>query len=461
MDDLIYFSARRLSQLIRNKEVSSEIVVKAFLDHIEKINPRLNAVVQLRTNSALEEARAADADLEHGRLRGPLHGVPITVKDSFEVSGIPCTGGTQGRASYIPQQDASTVAFMRSAGAIVLGKTNVPDLCLAFETDNLVYGRTNNPYDFSRTCGGSSGGEGAIIAAGGSPLGLASDAGGSIRLPAHFCGIAGIKPTSGRIPMTGHFPPAAGLVRAFWQFGPMARHVEDLTLALTLLCQPDGIDPFVVPAPLGDPRSIDLKQLRIAFHVDNGIAAPTAETADAVRKAAWCLTEAGSAVEEATPRGIEQSSDLWWRLVAIAGTVLPHLMKAAGTRELHPLVQKFSDLGALTARNPEEMALLVVRWDGFRTEMLQFLRNFDVILSPAAAVPAVPHGSSVDQLEVFSYLMTYNLTGWPVAVVRCGTSPEGLPIGVQVIARPWREDIVLAVAQQLETALGGWLPPPP
>src|SRR5207248_9792799 len=221
MDELIYASATSLAQAIRNKRVSSQEVVEAYIHRIEAVNPQLNAVVQLTADTALTQARQADVALTRGEIDGPLHGVPITIKDSFDTQGVISTAGTKGRASYVPQQDAPAVARMRAAGAILLGKTNLPELSLAYESNNLIYGRTNNPYDLSRTPGGSSGGESAIIAAGGSPLGLGSDAAGSLRWPAHCCGIATLKTTYGRVPMTGTFPPAMGLLGPLWQAGPL------------------------------------------------------------------------------------------------------------------------------------------------------------------------------------------------------------------------------------------------
>ncbi|HEX7955390.1 MAG TPA: amidase, partial [Pyrinomonadaceae bacterium] len=275
MEDIIYSSASELARLIKRGEVSSAEVVEAHLARVAEVNPRLNAVVHLTADAARERAREADAARARGEDWGPLHGVPVTVKDAFETAGVVSAGGTAGRAAYVPQEDAAGVARLKAAGAVVLGKTNVPEISLAFESDNLVYGRTHNPYDLTRTPGGSSGGEGAAVASGMSPLGIGSDAGGSIRVPAHFCGVAGIKPTSGRTPRTGHFPPMGGLIDSIWQIGPLARRVEDLALALPLLCGTDWRDPTVVPAPLGDPAEVDLKSLRVAFHTDNGIVAPT------------------------------------------------------------------------------------------------------------------------------------------------------------------------------------------
>src|SRR5919205_1216370 len=292
MDEIIYASASELARAIRAREVSSSEVVEAHLARIEEVNPRLNAVVHLTADAARRRAREADEAVARGEEWGPLHGVPVTIKDAFETAGVVSAGGTSGRASYMPETDAAGVARLKSAGAVVLGKTNVPEISLAFESDNLVYGRTHNPYDPARTPGGSSGGEAAAIASGMSPLGLGSDAGGSIRVPAHFCGIAGIKPTSGRTPRTGHFPPMGGLLDSIWQIGPLARRVEDLALALPLLCGTDWRDPTVAPVPLGDYKQVDLKTLRVAFHTDNGVIAPTPDISEATRDAARALADA-------------------------------------------------------------------------------------------------------------------------------------------------------------------------
>jgi len=462
-DELIYASATALAQAIRDKKVSSEEVVKAHLQRIEEVNSKLNAVVQLTAEAALAQAREADAALARGDTKGPLHGVPITIKDMIETAGVICTSGTKGRASFIPKQDATVVARLRAAGAILLGKTNVPELGIAAESDNLVYGRTNNPYDLSRTPGGSSGGEGAIIAAGGSPLGLGSDAEGSIRIPSHFCGIAGIKPNTGRVPRTGHFPGPGGGLDTLWQVGPMARFVEDLILTLPIIAGPDGHDVGIMPVSLGDPKAVDLKSLRVAFHTDNGILSPTPETAEVVRKTAKVLSDTGMAVEEGRPKGIEQTYEIIAGILAPDGGIgFQRFLHMIGTNEVHPLTQRFLELVRPYAISTTEFLNFLFRWDMFRRTMLSFMEKYDVIICPVNAYPALPHGVTLDldKLPAISYTQTYNLTGWPGAVVRGGTSPEGLPIGVQVVARPWREDVALTVAQHIETALGGWQRPP-
>jgi amidase len=455
MEDLIYASAKELARAIRTKEVSSVEVVKAYLARIEAVNPKLNAVVQLTIDTALEQAREADAALAHGEVRGPLAGVPMTIKDSFDTAGVVTTYGTPGRAKYIPTEDATIVARLKAAGAILMGKTNTPEFTLSYETDNPVYGRTNNPYDLERMPGGSSGGAAAIIAAGGSPLDIGSDTGGSIRLPAHFCGIAGIKPTTGCVPRTGHATPPGGLLDSLTQVGPMARFVEDLMLVLPLIAGPDGRDPSIVPMPLGDPNQVNLKNLRGAFHTDNGIQVAAAETANVVKAAVKVLTDAGAVFEEARPQGIEESLEILAKLMRgwDGGAWVRMLLERAGTVVSESSLDRYLTAPALP---PDEFVRIIDQLDRFRIRMLRFFDTYDLIVSPVNAYPALKNGELYTKYPGCSYTMTYNLTGWPAVVVRAGTSPEGLPIGIQIVARPWREDVVLAVAQHIETTLGGW-----
>ncbi len=454
-------SAAAMAAGIRRKEISAHELIRACLERIEEVNPRLNAVVQVCAERALQEARRADQALERGEVSGPLHGVPFTLKDAIETKGVISTGGTAGRAHYIPQQDAEVVKRLRGAGGILLGKTNCPELGWAWEADNIVYGRTNNPYDLNLSPGGSSGGESAIIAAGGSPFGLGSDAGGSVRFPAHCTGIASIKPTSGRVPRTGHFPGPGGLMDALWQIGPLARYVEDLALVLPVIAGIDMEDPAVVPMPLGDPRAINPRELRVAFHTDNGIVAPSAEVSAAVKKSAEALAAAGIRVVEARPPGIEQTYEIYFGLfTADGGAGLESLLKEAGTTRVHPLMQRVLELQRSGAKSVAEFGELTGRWDALRREMLLFMSEYDALLCPVCSFAGMEHGSTYDRLSCFSYTMTFNLNGWPAAVVRGGMTGKGLPIGVQIAARPWREDVALAIAQVLQEALGGWQRPP-
>jgi len=433
MDELTYLPAVALARAIRDREVSAAEVVDAHLARIAAVNPQINAVVQLAADTARDQARAADDAQRRGEPLGPLHGVPFTVKDVMETAGIVCASGLPERASFVPERDATVVARLRAAGAILLGKTNVPTGGGGIECSNAVYGRTSNPYALDRTPGGSSGGEAAIIAAGGSPLGLGSDSGGSIRLPAHDCGIAGLRPTVGRVPATraGHF---GDMNDHRTQVGLLARSVADLALAFPLIAGVDGHDASVVPMPLEDPSRVDLARCRVAFYVNDRVSAATPATVAGVRAAAEALAKLGATVEEQTPPEIARAWDL--------------------TRDVWRW-----HLGQLAVPDAHR---LFARWSWFRTSMLGFLSSWDVVLCPVAACPAVLHGETADysQASMLSYSVAYSLTGWPCVVVRAATSPEQLPIGVQVVARPWREDVALAAAQQLELALGGWRPPP-
>jgi len=463
MNDLIYLSVTRLGKAIRDKEISSSEVVDAHLNRIEQINPKINAVVQITSEEARREALEADDLLANDEIKGPLHGVPITIKDNIETAGVICTSGTKGRENFIPTEDATVVKRLRDAGAILLGKTNLPELGLAFESDNLVYGKTNNPYDLSCTSGGSSGGEAAIIACGGSPLGMGNDLGGSIRIPSHFCGTVGIKPNSGRFPRTGHFLPPGGVIDTWWQVGPMARFVEDLMLVMPILNGVDWRDPGVNPVRLGDPKKVDVTKLNVSFHTDNGIITPTPEIIDTVLKAAKTLSDMGVNVEENRPPGIEQAFDIFMGFMsADGGATVSNALELAGTTEVHPLLQKVQAMTGESGISTAEFLSLAFGLDIFRSMMLSFMQTYDVIICPVNAFTALKHGISYDEavLPAFSYTWTYNLTGWPSVVVRGGTSEGGLPIGVQIVAQPWREDVALAVAQVIESELGGWEAPP-
>jgi amidase len=458
--DLTWATAAQLAELIRRKQVSSLEAVDACILRIEAVQPEINAVVQLTADRAREAARSADQALARGGSPGPLHGVPMTIKDSLDTVGIVTTGGTRGRRDFVPSEDATVVARLKAAGAILLGKTNTPELTLSYETDNPIYGRTNNPWDPTRSPGGSSGGAGAIVATGGAAFDIGSDTGGSIRVPSHFCGVAGIKPTSGRVPRTGHIIPAEGHLQSWTQLGPLARSVDDLALILGVIAGPDGRDAAIAPVPLGDHRGIDLPTLRVAVHTDNGIRAPAAEIAKAVTDAAGALASAGAAIEERRPDGLAEGFSLAIELYsADGGAWVKRLLAKAGTTEPGPSLAGL--MGQLRAVPSADLTAAIERWDVWRGMMLRFLDRYDAILCPPCALIAPPHGgaSSGDTFPAFSYTFCYNMTGWPAAVVRAGTSPEGFPIGVQIVGRPWREDVVLALSAAIERGLGGFQAP--
>jgi amidase len=459
IDERCFESATWMAAAIREGRASSAELADACLARIEAVNPRLNAVVQL-AGDVRERAREADADLSAGRLRGPLHGVPFTIKDSLDTAGVVTTAGTVGWRDRVPTGDATVVARLKAAGGILLGKTNTPEFTWSDETDNDVYGRTSNPYDLERTPGGSSGGAAAIIAAGGSPLDVGSDTGDSIRQPAHVCGIAGLKPTSSRVPRTGHHPGFDGLFESFTQLGPMARRVEDLTLLLPILAGPDGHDPHVQPVALGDPATVEIAGLRVVTFGDNGLLAPTPETIAAVRAAAGALAASGARVQEAVPPGLDEAWAAWDGLVRADGFAwLQRLISAAGT----PGFGSYETRDWVTREAPlpaDELTALIERADRIRGRLLAWLRGIDLIVCPAMPQPAIRHGESSAAWFGDTYSDVHNLTGWPAAVVRGGTSPEGLPIGIQLIGPPWREDLVLAGAGVVEAASGGWQRPP-
>ncbi len=461
MDKLIYRSAVTLAKQIRAGELSSREVVEACLERIEEVNPKINAVVQLAAGRAREEADQLDRDAASGRLHGPLHGVPITLKDSLDTAGIVTTGGTLGRKDHVPQQDAPVVARLRNAGAVLLGKTNTPELTFSGETCNLIYGRSSNPFDLARSPGGSSGGAAAIIACGGSALELGSDTGGSVREPAHLCGVAGIKPTSGRTPRTGHIVPWGGVLDGLTQIGPIARYVEDLALALPIICGPDGQDPFAVPVKVRDPAKVDLAKLRIAWHADNGVVRAAEDIERVVGETAEALGKDGLNLFEDRLRNTRELVDLTarFREATNAGYIL-RLLERYATTERSPELDGYLTDAAIAGGDRIEPALLE-EIDAARSAALGFFADHDAILCPVSFALARPHRAShADSFEQWGYMQIYNLLGWPGVSVRAGSSAEGLPVGVQIVAPPWREDIALALAQRIEKLRGGFSEPP-
>jgi amidase len=447
-----------MAQAIRNQRVSSESVVSACLQRIKQVNPQLNAVVRLRADEALADAKGADEVAKRRLPMGPLHGVPMTIKDSFDTAGLISTGGTMGRASFVPSQDATVVARLKAAGAILLGKTNTPEFTLGIITNNIVFGRTNNPYDVSRSCGGSSGGAAAIVAAKGSAFDIGSDTGGSIRLPAHFCGIAGLKPTSGRVPRTGHIVSFGGIMDGWTQIGPLARYVSDLALLLPILTGSDWHDPSIVDMPVLPGNDVDIKGLKIAVFNDNGIDRVTGPVENAVRKAASALATAGAIIEETKPPQIEKTEQVFMSVgFADGGAWIRRMVERAGTHELSAGIKWWTtELKPVTAA---ELTAAVEAMDQYRSSLLLFMQKYDAILCPVEAYSALSEKSMLDRDHATTYTLPFNLTGQPVVVVRADTSPEGLPIGVQIAARRWREDVALALAERIEAALGGWKAP--
>jgi len=464
MQELHYLSATEIVSKIKKKQVSCKEVMEAHLRRIAQVNPILNAIIQaIDPEEALKQAKEADRVLNSGEPVGRLHGLPITIKDSLKVKGFSDSCACRGLKRGPAEEDATVVSRLKKEGAIVLGLTNVPELLLSIETDNAMYGQTKNPYNLERTPGGSSGGEAAIIAAGGSPLGIGSDAGGSIRVPAHNAGIAGIKPTQGRIPSTGNtLGNTGGLFSYVASNGPMARTVDDLILSLSIISGPNGNDPHAMPIPFKDPSQVNLKSLKIAFFTDDGYATPTKETQNTVRDAAFALKEYVHQVDENRPQDSGRAFRLLWETIFLGGdkgASLKHWMQLMGIHNPSPHLQEYVQMAELSEFSVSDLRLRMMEIDQYKIDMLNFIQPYDAIICPVAATPAKPHGRALKEIKDFNYTMSHNLTGWPGVVVRCGTSQEGLPIGVQVLAKPWQDDVALAVARVLENCLGGWKPP--
>jgi Asp-tRNA(Asn)/Glu-tRNA(Gln) amidotransferase A subunit family amidase len=463
MPEPCFLSAVSMAEQIRQRKLSPIELVEAHLTRIEQLNPKLNAFVQGDAEGARRQARAAENALARNESVGPLHGVPISIKSSIEVKGMRCEAGSKLRAGFVAAEDAPLVSRRRNAGAIILGTTNTPELLMAWETDNLLYGRTNNPWDLSRTPGGSSGGEAAAIAAGCSAGGVGSDGGGSIRVPAHFSGICGLKPTPGRIPATGHFPTSVGPFALIGVVGPMARTVADLKVLFEVMQGPDDGDPSAAPVPVRWPSRDQVKELRIGYFEDDGRTPVTAETRAAVRASAKALRCAGFVVEPFRPEGLESARKLWWQFFGIAGGMLLEPLTKGRDDDLSPLLKQFS---SWVSREPPHTAqTLLDAWimrDVVRTNIFSQMREYPILLCPVASIPAFRHGErswnidgeTVHYLDAWSYTEWFNLLGTPAVAIPFGRSNEGLPIGVQIVARPWQEELVLSVAAELEAQAG-------
>ncbi len=471
MNEICLAPAHKIAALIGRKEISCVDVAHAHLERIEKLNPSLNAFVDLRPERVLSQAEKAQAVIQSGTAVGPLHGVPLSIKSSIDVAGHRVEAGSTLRKGQVASEDAPLVARLRSAGAIILGVTNAPEFLMAWETDNLLYGRTNNPWDLTRTAGGSSGGEAAAISAGLSAGGVGSDGGGSIREPAHFCGICGLKPTPGRVPSSGHYPKAGGPFALLGVVGPMARTIEDVRLLFNAMAGYHDGDPCAAPvseASNTELHQTQLEQIKIAVFEYDGRTPVTGETRDAVRNAASYLINCGFTVNQFRPEGLEEARLIWADFFVSAGGMILEPILHGHDEELSSILREFRRWAkARPALTAESLLASWIGRDAVREKILIQMRQYPILLCPTAAIPAFRHGErewqvegkTVQYLDAWSYCEWFNLLGFPAVVVPMGRSPEGLPIAVQIVGRPWQEELVLSVAAKLEAARGPWQAP--
>jgi Asp-tRNA(Asn)/Glu-tRNA(Gln) amidotransferase A subunit family amidase len=453
---------------IRDGVLTATELLEAHLAQIKRWNPKLNAFVCIDEEGARFAAKTADEAVRAKRPLGSLHGVPLTVKSSVDVAGLPCETGTRIRKGHVPSTDAPLVSRLKKAGAVILGNTTVPEFLMAWETHSALYGTTNSPWGLDRTPGGSSGGEAAAIASCCSAGGIGSDGGGSIRVPAHFSGICGLKPTPGRIPATGHFPSSVGPFSLIGVVGPMARTVRDIELIFQAIAGPDKGDPNAAPVPLRQIDSASLRATQIGYFEDDGRTPVTAETRRAIQRSAEVLRDAGFVVEPFRPEGLEEARQLWRVLFVDGAAMILRQAYEGRESEMYSIVREIVEGAAadppLTA---ERLLNTLFRRDVLRAQFLDQMDRYPILLCPVNAVPAFRHrerswqvgGQTVEYLDASSYSQWFNLLGNPGAVVPMDRSDEGLPVGVQIVGRPWEEERVLAVAAVLEKA-GGWTPPP-
>src|ERR1700719_1237097 len=464
MDSIHFSSIAEVTEKIRSREISPCEVVDAHLERIEKLQPKLNAFVHVDAERARRQARAAEASVLRGAAVGALHGIAISVKSCVDVAGWPCPAGSRLRADYVACDDAVLVARLKAAGAILIGNTNVPEFLMAYETDNALSGKTSNPWELARSAGGSSGGEAAAIASGCSMGGVGSDGGGSVRVPAHFCGISGLKPTLGRIPGTGHFPRGAGAFAWLGVVGPMARTVADVRALFDVMKGPDADDALTSPIEAKSFGEGDLRGMRVGILESDALGDVTSGTTEAVRRAVGLLSEQLH-VEPFQMKGLEQAIELWWFFFGSMIARLFEPMVEGREAELSPIFREYLSVAGLKiAPTVDEFMAACVKRDIVRAKIIKQMRDVPILLSPVCAAPAFRHGEGNWQpvcgyRDTMRHAQWLNLAGFPGVTVPMGFSAQGLPIGVQVISRPNEDELVLAVAEILETARGKFKAP--
>jgi Asp-tRNA(Asn)/Glu-tRNA(Gln) amidotransferase A subunit family amidase len=465
MDSIYFGDIAEVARKIRSREISPREIIDAHLARIEKLQLKLNAFVHVDAEGARRQALAAETGVFRGDEVGALHGVVLSIKSCIDVAGWPCPAGSRLRADYVPCEDAVLVSRLRAAGAILVANTNVPEFLMAYETDNALSGKTSNPWELSRAAGGSSGGEAAAIASGCSMGGVGSDGGGSVRVPAHFCGISGLKPTPGRIPSTGHFPRGAGAFAWLGVVGPMARTVADVHALFDVMKGPDADDALSSSIEARSFDGSELRGMRVGILESDALGNVTAETTEAVKRAAMLLSKTFKVEEPFQLKGLEQAIELWWFFFGPMIARLFEPMVEGREAELSPMFREYMSAARLeiTPTVDEFMGACMNR-DMVRGNIIKQMRDVPILLSPVCAAPAFPHGEGNWQpgcgyRETMRHAQWLNLAGFPGVSVPMGFSAEGLPIGVQVIGRPNEDELVLTVAEILETARGKFKAP--
>jgi Asp-tRNA(Asn)/Glu-tRNA(Gln) amidotransferase A subunit family amidase len=464
MSKIVFGTIAEIAAGVREKTFSAVEVVEAHLERVAAMQPKLNAFVHLDAEGALGQARAAEVAVIRGDALGPLHGVPLTIKSCIEAAGWPAPAGSLTRKEYVAQTDAPLVARLRRAGAIIFGNTNTPEYLMAYETDNLLSGKTSNPWNLERSAGGSSGGEAAAISSGCSAGGVGSDGGGSIRVPAHFCGICGLKPTPGRIPATGHFPAGGGAFGWIGVVGPMARTVADVRALFEVMAGPDAGDALSAPVPMRTVKMENAKKVRVGILENEALGRATADTMAVVEQTGRILSQQGFVVEEQRLPGLERAIELWWYFF---GPVIADSIRkgAVGQEEaMSPMLREFVALATSeTTLTYDGFLQACGERDDLRAKILRQMEDVTILLSPVSAGPAFRHGEgnwrsgeTENYRDTMRYSQWLNLAGFPGVAVPVGMSSEGLPIGVQVIGRPYEEEIILAVAEAIERGRGPW-----
>ncbi|MFC7447892.1 amidase [Rhodococcus daqingensis] len=466
-------SAVDLAGSIRAGSLSSREVVEAHIAVLERVNPSLNAVVVQRYDAARREADGVDARLSADGPDGlpPLLGVPVTIKESLSVAGLPNTAGVVARKHIRPATHAPVVQRVVDAGAIVLGLTNTSEGCMWIESNNRVYGRTSNAYDRRRSAGGSSGGEGAAIGSGGSPIGLATDTLGSIRIPAFFNGVFGHRPSTGLLPVTGSWPPPYGVARMCAN-GPLARRAQDLMPLLRIMAGPDGVDPLVRDVPLRDPASTSLDGVRVTLIDDAFLPGTGREMLRARDRAAAALADTGARVEHVSMKSLRQIG-LFTTVVLAEETGISFAEIMRG-EDAHPL--SFPELIALRGKHTAAMRSLVIgevlesllpkplarrlvtAAHAIADEVTAIIGD-GLLLHPTMPAVAPRHGTSTAQPWRTNAVAPFSLAGLPVTQAPLGMGSAGLPLGVQIVGGMGNDHLTIAAALELERAFGGWVPP--